>query len=191
MLGDVQHETRLAHRGARRDDDQVATLEAARHLVEIGKPGRHARHEALVLEQLLDFREALVHQVAHRDETGLEPVVGDGEDRAFRLVQDQVRFLVCLVRVGQNLVRRVNQVPQRRLFLDDLRVVLDVGRAWHAADLACRYSLTGYDAMYAGPPTSSISPPRESSSFSVMKSIASPRSLSVTMRSKMRRCASR
>src|SRR6476620_10776781 len=45
--------------------------------------------------------------------------------------------------------------------------------------------------MYAGPPTSSISPARPSSSFSVTRSIASPRSTSLTILSKMRRCASR
>src|SRR5262249_14949349 len=45
--------------------------------------------------------------------------------------------------------------------------------------------------MYAGPPTSSSSPERFSSSLSVTRSIASPRSASFTILSKMRRCASR
>ena len=66
------------------------------------------------------------------DEAGLQPVVGDGEDRALGLVEDQVRFLIGLVGVGEDLVRRVDQIPKRRLLLDDARVVLDVGRARHA-----------------------------------------------------------
>src|SRR3954470_15414939 len=45
--------------------------------------------------------------------------------------------------------------------------------------------------MYAGPPTSSRSPERPSSSLSVTRSIASLRSDSLTILSKMRRCASR
>src|SRR5689334_4051787 len=45
--------------------------------------------------------------------------------------------------------------------------------------------------MYAGPPTSSSSPARFNSSFSVTRSIASPRSASLTILSKIRRCASR
>src|SRR5215467_5732619 len=45
--------------------------------------------------------------------------------------------------------------------------------------------------MYAGPPTSSSSPERLNSSLSVTRSIASLRSESFTMRSKIRRCASR
>src|SRR5437867_8261713 len=45
--------------------------------------------------------------------------------------------------------------------------------------------------MYAGPPTSSSSLDRPNSSLSVTRSIASPRSESLTILSKMRRCASR
>ncbi len=69
-------------------------------------------------------------RIAH--EAGLQPVVGDGEDRALGLVQDQVGFLLGLVRVGDDLVRRVDQIAKRRLLFDDARVVLDVGRARHA-----------------------------------------------------------
>ena len=51
---------------------------------------------------------------------------------ALRLVEQQVRLLLRLVRVGEDLVRRVNQTAQRRLLLDDPRVVLDVRRPWHS-----------------------------------------------------------
>ena len=87
-----------------------------------------------MFEQLLDLREALLHQVAHRDEAGLQPIVRDRENRAFGLVENQVRFLIGFVGVGENLVRGVDQVAKRRLFLDDSCVVLDVGRARDAVD---------------------------------------------------------
>ena len=87
-----------------------------------------------MLEELLDLREGLAHQRLHGDETRLHAIFGDREDRAFRFVQDQVGFLVGFVRRAENLVRREDQVTQRRLFLDDLRVVFDVGRARHAID---------------------------------------------------------
>src|SRR2546426_8914926 len=45
--------------------------------------------------------------------------------------------------------------------------------------------------IYAGPPTSSRSPERPSSSLRVTRSMASPRSASFTILSKIRRCASR
>ena len=70
----------------------------------------------------------------HRDEAGLDAILGDREDRALRFVENQVGFLVRFVGAAENLVRREDQVAERRLLLDDLRVVLDVGRARHAVD---------------------------------------------------------
>ena len=48
------------------------------------------------------------------------------------LVEQQVRLLLRVVGIGQNLVGRVDQAAERRFLLDDARVVLDVGRARHA-----------------------------------------------------------
>ena len=88
----------------------------------------------LCSKELLDLGEAVLDQIAHRDEAGLDAIVGDREDRALGFVENQVGVLVGFVGVGENLVRREDQRPQRRLLLDDLRVVLDVGRARHAVD---------------------------------------------------------
>ena len=134
VLADVEHQAGLAHRRARRDDDQVAGLQAARLAIDVVEAGRHAGDEGLVLEQLLDLREALADQRAHRHEAGLDAVFGDREDRALGLVEDQVGFLIGFVGGAEDLVRREDQVAERRLLLDDLRVVLDVGRARHAVD---------------------------------------------------------
>ena len=131
VLSDIQRQARLAHRRPRRDDDQVAGLEPTCHRIEVDKPGRYAGDQPLLLEEQLDLRKALLDQIAHRHEPGLEPILGHRENRTFRLVQDQVRFLVRFVRVDQDLVGRVDQIPQRRLFFDDPRVVLDVGRPRH------------------------------------------------------------
>ena len=128
-MRDVQNQTRLPHRGAGSHDDEVTTLQPARHLVEVDEARGDACDEPLLFEQLLDLREAVLHQIAHRDEAGFQPIVGDGEDRALGLVQDQVRFLFGLVRVRDDLARRVDQISKRRLLFDDARVVLDVGRA--------------------------------------------------------------
>ena len=132
VLRDVQHEAGLPHRRARRDEDEVRRLQAGRHLVEIDEPGRHAGDQPLVLLQLLDRREAALDQVAQRDEPFADPVLGDLEDRLLRPVQDHVGVLLGAVGLGEDPVGGVNQVPQRRLFLDDARVVLDVGAARHA-----------------------------------------------------------
>ncbi len=137
VLCDVEHETRLAHRRAGRDDDQVAGLKAARHLVQVDEAGRRAGDEPLLLEQQLELRVALHDELVHRHEAAAQPVVGDREDRRLRLVQDQVRFLLALIGIRQDAVGGVDQVPERRLFLDDARVVLDVGRTGHAVGERC------------------------------------------------------
>ena len=75
-----------------------------------------------------------LRQVAQRDEAVADLVVGDREDGVLGLIEDDVGLLLGLVGGRQNLVGREDQVPERRLLLDDPRVVLDVGRARHAVD---------------------------------------------------------
>ena len=132
VLRDVEDEAGLPHRRPRRDQHQVGRLQARRHLVEIDEPGRHAGDEPLVLLQLLDGREAALHEIAQRREPLADPVFGDLEDRLLGAVEDQVRVFLGVVGLGEDAVGGVDQAAQRRLFLDDARVVLDVGAARHA-----------------------------------------------------------
>ena len=82
--------------------------------------------------QLFDRGKAALHEIAQRHEPGADAILGDGKDRTLGLVEQQVRLLLGFVGVGEDLVRRVNQVAERRLLFDDARVVLDVGGARHA-----------------------------------------------------------
>ena len=134
VLRDVQHEARLPHRRTRRDDDEVRRLKPGRHLVEIGEAGRHAGDQLLARVQLLDRLEARLRQIAQRHEAVADLVVGDREDRVLGLIEDDVGVLLGLVGRRENLVRREDQAAERRLLLDDPRVVLDVGRPRHAVD---------------------------------------------------------
>ena len=129
VLRHVQHEAGLAHRRARGHDHEIARLEAGRHFVQIVEPAGDAGDRPLALLQLLDRREAALDEVAQRHEPGADPVFRDRENRAFRLVQEEIRLLLGLVGLGQDLVGRVDQAAKRGLLLDDLRVVLDVGRS--------------------------------------------------------------
>ena len=128
----VEHEARLPHRRPGRDDDQVGRLEPRRHLIEIDKPARNARDQALVFLQLLDQFVPGVHELAERHEAGAQPMLGDLEDRPFGLVQQVVGVLFRVVGAPQDLGRRLDQPAERGLFLDDPGVVLDVSRPRHA-----------------------------------------------------------
>ena len=85
-----------------------------------------------VLEQLFDLRQRLLDDVAHRQEADAGAVFGDREDRLLRLVEDDVRVVFRLVGAGVICASAEDQRAQRRLLLDDARVVLDVGRARYA-----------------------------------------------------------
>ena len=133
--------------------------------------------------ELLDQLVAGVDELAQLDEAGPHPVLGDLEDRPLGLVEQVVGVLLGVVGARQHLVRRLDQPAQRGLLLDDLRVVLDVGRARHAVGerRRCRRARRPRRAR----------PTRVSSSLSVTRSTGSLRSVSPTIFSKMRRCASR
>src|SRR4029079_4355777 len=51
VLGDIDSQTGFAHGRPPRDDDELAALEAGRHLVHLGKAGGHARDLALRVAQ--------------------------------------------------------------------------------------------------------------------------------------------
>ena len=136
MLGDVQHQAGLPHRRAGGDDDQVARLHAARHAVQIHEAGRHAGDELLLLEQLLDLRQALFDDLPHRDEALLGAVLRDREDRLLGFVEDRVGVVLGVPGPRRDGLARVNQRAQRGLLLDDPGVVLDVGGSRHAVHQA-------------------------------------------------------
>ncbi len=96
------------------------------------KPARHAGDEAAVLLELLDELIAGIDELAHADESGAQPVLGDLEDRPLRVVEQVVGVLLGVVRAHEHVGGRLDQPAQRGFFLDDLRVVLDVGRPRHA-----------------------------------------------------------
>ena len=128
VLGDVQAERRLPHRGTRGDDDEVALLQAARHLVEVDEAGGDAGDELAALGELVDGAEALLDDLPDLDEALPDPPFRDVEDGLLGPVQQHGRLVLRLVRGVHDAVAGVDQVPEDRLLLDDARPVLDVGQ---------------------------------------------------------------
>ena len=84
--------------------------------------------QLLARVQLLDGVKAALGEIAERDEAVADFVVGDREDGVLGLVEDDVGVLLGFVGGRDDLVGGENQAAEGRLFLDDPRVVLDVGR---------------------------------------------------------------
>ena len=125
-----QHESRLTHRRARRNDNQVGRLPAERQPVEVSEPGRHAAESAFALRRLLDYLKRFGNDVARLLHVALDVSFRHLEYLAFGQV-DQVRDVHRLV-VGFFLYfgRRADQFALDVLLRDDFAMELDVsGRA--------------------------------------------------------------
>ena len=134
MLRDVQREGGLAHGGARREDDQVGGLESRGHPVELREARGQAREHALPGARVLDDFQVVLDDLSDRREGLAHGIVGDLEDLARDVVQELFRGLVLRQAVPNDPLAGADQPPQRRLFLDDPGIVLDVADIRHPVD---------------------------------------------------------
>ena len=134
VLGDVQREGGLADRRPGREDDEVRSLEPGGHPVELGEARRQAREHALPAAGFLDDLEVAADDLPDRLETALDRALGDVEDLAGGLAEQRLRVLVSREPLADDPLARADQPAQRRLFLDDARVMLDVADVGHAVE---------------------------------------------------------
>ena len=134
MFGNIDSQCGFAHRGARRQDDQVTGLKARRHAVQVIKTGGHARHVIGVIGHLLDP----VHEADDQGVHGLEALA-----IALALLANIENLLLCLVhdvrdraalgvkRIGGDFVAGRYQFAQDGSFAHDLGVAADIAGAGH------------------------------------------------------------
>ena len=80
VRGDAEPERRLPHRGSRREDDEIAWLEAGGQEVELAEAGRDARDLDARLVQLRDALEALPEENLDVREVAGRPLLAELED---------------------------------------------------------------------------------------------------------------
>src|SRR6185369_10540774 len=132
VLGDVHGKSGFAHRGTRRDDDQVRRLQAAGHSVEFFVVRLQPGDALAVLVEIVEREAALFDDVFDPHEAAADAVLGNLVDRRFSSVDD-LFGRVCLLKGACNGgVSGVDQAPQQRLVFDDLYVVLNVVAARQA-----------------------------------------------------------
>ena len=83
--------------GPRREDDQVAGLEAAGDRVEVGEAGRRAGERLALGRELLPLADLDVEDVPDLAEVLLAVVVGDLEDRALGALDEVAGLAVVAV----------------------------------------------------------------------------------------------
>jgi hypothetical protein len=65
-LGNVDGQSRFAHRRPSGNDDQLALLQAAGHAVELGEVGGQAGDFAALLVEVVDGPEGVLHDLVER-----------------------------------------------------------------------------------------------------------------------------
>ena len=117
---------RLPHAGPRRQDHQVARLEAAGQAVEVGEAGGDAGDLLLALVELLDGLEGGLDDLADVHEGGLRLLLGDGEDAPLGVVEELPHFAGLLVALRGDGVGGLDHAARERLLVHDGRVVDEV-----------------------------------------------------------------
>ena len=120
----AEREAGLAHARTRREDDQVARLEAGRQMIQIAEAGRHARHVDARLVELRDALEALLEQLLDVAEVPRHPRLREVEDDLLGAVDELGDVLpVALHAEARDLAAGPDQAAQRRHLAHDPRVV--------------------------------------------------------------------
>src|ERR1700678_349945 len=105
---------------------------AGRFVVEIGVTGSEAGDAAVFAENLFEALEIIANEFFDANQAGFDAIFGESENHRLGAIEDHIG----IVARGQGLLlngrRRENQAAQNRFFLDDARVVFDVGDARQA-----------------------------------------------------------
>src|SRR6185295_7666652 len=123
VLGDVERQAGLAHARARRDDDQVAAVQAVGDPVEVGEPCRDADQRRA--GPLLELLERLVEDGRERDEAALDRLLAEPEDRLLGAPERGGGLEPAVQAVFDDPRRGVDQPAADRALLDDLDVGVD------------------------------------------------------------------
>ena len=116
------------HAGPRREDHEVAGLEAAGEPIEVGEARGDAGDLFLPLVERLDVLEGGGDDGLHVHEAHRVALLGDGEDATLAFVGELADVSVLLVSELGDGAGRLDQAARQRLLVDDLRVVGEVRR---------------------------------------------------------------
>src|SRR6185436_21072008 len=121
------HKARLTHRGPCGEDDEILQLEAGGELVEAVVAGGDAGEEFSGAVDLLDRDHVRAGDAVEGDEAFVGGALGDLVQRFLGDVEDVRGLGRSVERGAHHAVSHHDEAPQHRLFLDDVRVALDVG----------------------------------------------------------------
>jgi len=125
VLRNVHGKCGFAHRWPGSDDDQVGTLQAAGHLVQIRIVSSQACNALTALQQGIDRAKRLFDDFLHTHETASDAFLGKLKDRSFSVVKDFFGGISLLTCAHNGSIGCVDQSSQQRLVTNDLDVMLN------------------------------------------------------------------
>ena len=131
LTREVERERRLAHRGARADDDHLPRVEAVRQLVELAEAGGHPGQLAVTAGRGLHLVDGDGDRLGQRRVVLGGGLARDAEHLRLRLVQQVHRVALGLVAHLRDVRARLDEPAQDGLLGDDLGVVAGVGGGRH------------------------------------------------------------
>ena len=153
VFGDVERQGGLAHRGPRRQDDQVAGLHAQQFPVDVHEARGNPRDALLLGDEPLDLDGLLLDQLLP-GAFDADLALAQAEERRFRFAEEGFGFGFALVAIFGHHPGGVDDAPQEVVFVDALEVVLGVGGGRRAGDQAGEFVLAahGFEAVRLAQP---------------------------------------
>ena len=128
VLGDIQGQGGLPHGRPRRQDDQLAGVHPAGHLVQLAEAGADALDPLARIEERVQAALVFVDDLSRSDQPGLDLRLAQLEQRLFGAGQNLRRLLVGVDAAVHQVLRGEDDLAQNRLVLDDADVAFDVER---------------------------------------------------------------
>src|SRR5207244_1226232 len=125
---DPEREGGLAHARPAGDHDQVARLQARRHMVDVVEAGRGAGHLSARFVHPRDLLEALTHERLDVLEAAADAVLGEVEDHLLSAVDELRRLAWALPPEALDLLADRGEPTEGRHLADDARVMAGVRR---------------------------------------------------------------
>src|SRR5918992_470350 len=125
ILHNVGGQRRFAHRWPCRQHDQVARLESARQLVDVGEARGGAGQADALSRELLELVDLLVEDVLDRPHLGEAALVADLEELRLGSLDQVARLAAVGEHLGLDPAGRVEDAAHQRVVADDSGVVED------------------------------------------------------------------
>ena len=126
VMGDVERERGLAHRRTRRQNQQLAGVQPARHLVQFREASADAFDALAWIEKSVDAARIAIDDFLRRDQAGALARFAELEQRLFGTRQNLPGLFLAEQGAVHHLLRCEDDAPQQSFVLNDADVAFQV-----------------------------------------------------------------